>query len=453
MRHTWTFGTFRTDLHSSFVEADVTAAYLYGHDFVAFTGSADEFLGFVHPDDRGLANSSGLKCVSLPGHPRCLVSKPFRVRRDEDWHWIRFRSVVHDSGEVRGIVELVDEWVATVEEHRSLREQVLRAHSVELVDALAGPIAHDMSNLLTAVIPAIELAQLDRHDPLLEAALEASMSVADLARRMVDVVRDDTEMRAMDICRLALGATTLMRRSAPPSVELTLHLPEDALWAQATPSIVLNALVNLVKNAIEAGENKGHVQVTVAERPTSVVIEVADDGPGFAPEVISQLGRLFNSTKGAKGTGLGLAHTMERLALVGGDLRVHSKPGHTVVEIVLLRAPSPKTKCTSLPPGRWGEPRMAVLVCNVPSTLRVLDALLGAVGFSLYEAKSPGAAWRAKEVYPDAVFIVDQEFHGCFGETPPERKIQLGGSETDLPKPFSREDLLRIVWTKVALEE
>jgi signal transduction histidine kinase len=91
------------------------------------------------------------------------------------------------------------------------------------------------------------------------------------------------------------------------------------------------AILNLVVNAIEALDGVAEAVVTVTTRYDSAahqfVVEVADNGPGIAPEELSRLFNIFESTKGARGTGLGLAVSRKILKEHGGDLTVQSAPG------------------------------------------------------------------------------------------------------------------------------
>jgi len=104
-------------------------------------------------------------------------------------------------------------------------------------------------------------------------------------------------------------------------------LPESTF----DPESIHRAVLNVVTNAIDAVEGREQARVTVetgftAETET-LWVGVADNGPGIAPEQMKRLFSLFESTKGARGTGLGLAVSQKILREHGGEITVESIPG------------------------------------------------------------------------------------------------------------------------------
>jgi signal transduction histidine kinase len=91
------------------------------------------------------------------------------------------------------------------------------------------------------------------------------------------------------------------------------------------------AVLNIVTNAFEVldGQEAGKVQVLTGYDPQEeqLFVEVIDNGPGIPEEELPRLFSLFESTKGARGTGLGLAVSQKILREHGGDISVESAPG------------------------------------------------------------------------------------------------------------------------------
>jgi PAS domain S-box-containing protein len=128
-----------------------------------------------------------------------------------------------------------------------------------------------------------------------------------------------------DVCELyedkALSAGLTLER----------HFREDLEMGMLDPSGIHSALSNLVSNAIEAcgrDSETGSV-ITVAERIENgrLIMDVTDDGPGIPEDVKERLFTKFYSTKGSKGTGLGLVITRKVAEEHGGKLEVTSEPG------------------------------------------------------------------------------------------------------------------------------
>ncbi len=136
---------------------------------------------------------------------------------------------------------------------------------------------------------------------------------SDLVALVTDIV-ETVQQRATEI-----GATI---NWAPPA-EMP-HLLFD-------PEALSRAILNVVTNALDAVEDRTGAAVairvecdTAADR---VRITVSDNGAGMTPETIAEIFNLFVSTKGARGTGLGLTVSRKILREHGGDIRVTSQPG------------------------------------------------------------------------------------------------------------------------------
>jgi signal transduction histidine kinase len=107
--------------------------------------------------------------------------------------------------------------------------------------------------------------------------------------------------------------------------------PTDVPQLLFDPEALSRAILNVVTNAIDAVEGRGGGAVAIGVACDSesqrVRITVGDNGEGMTPETIAEIFNLFVSTKGARGTGLGLTVSRKILREHGGDIRVSSRPG------------------------------------------------------------------------------------------------------------------------------
>jgi signal transduction histidine kinase len=133
-------------------------------------------------------------------------------------------------------------------------------------------------------------------------------------------------------------------------VQLGVRLDEGLPAAPADPEGVHRALLNLVGNAIDAVEDVETPKVAVVtgretavdpERGAWVRIQVRDNGPGIPPDKLEDIFRPFVSTKGARGTGLGLAVSRKILREHGGDILVKSEVGKGSLFTIRLPLRSP----------------------------------------------------------------------------------------------------------------
>ena len=97
------------------------------------------------------------------------------------------------------------------------------------------------------------------------------------------------------------------------------------------PEGMARAVLNVVTNALDAAEGRPdalveiHAAVDMHER--TVRVTVADNGEGMTPETLARIFNLFESTKGSRGTGLGLTVSRKILREHDGDIRAESRPG------------------------------------------------------------------------------------------------------------------------------
>ena len=97
------------------------------------------------------------------------------------------------------------------------------------------------------------------------------------------------------------------------------------------PEGISRAVLNVVTNALDAVEGRPNPTISIEagiDRAAGMVrIVVTDDGAGMSPETLGQIFNVFVSTKGAQGTGLGLAVSRKILREHGGDIRATSRAG------------------------------------------------------------------------------------------------------------------------------
>jgi PAS domain S-box-containing protein len=242
--------------------------------------------------------------------------------------------------------------------------ETLRRHKLEAVTALTEGVAHDINNLLTAVIGNLSLARLLAGDPVrlpekLAEAESASMRIKELVNRMAAHARGE-EPRS-----LVLEAEPLLREAArETATPLRPFAPEwkvaAGLWqVPADPLRLRQALEVVMENAAEAAEAAGGEPVQIAvenllldESQSSdtlpagryVRIVVSDHGGGIPPEALPRIFDPYFSTKRApsdKGAGLGLHFALAVVRHHRGSIIVDSRPGEgTAVTILLPAAPS-----------------------------------------------------------------------------------------------------------------
>ena len=302
--------------------------------------------------------------------------------------------------------------------HAQLERQLLDAQKFESLGLLAGGLAHDFNNLLTTILGNASLARLKLPpDSPASGSLrfieQASETASGLCRQlqayagggpMVTKPLDlpTTVQATAELLRVSLGANARLEISAngalPPIV--------------ADPSQLRQLVMNLVLNASDAlGARPGTIRLTASlatitdtwlasaragsELPPGnyVCLEVADDGPGMAPNLQARIFDPYFSTKG-QGRGLGLAAVLGIMRGLGGALHLRSAPGQGTVFTLVFRSVDPALLAGTAPPipPAWRGSGLVLVVDDDNHVRPVIAAITARFGFTVLQAGSGAEA-------------------------------------------------------------
>jgi signal transduction histidine kinase len=264
-------------------------------------------------------------------------------------------------------------WVAMRHARReaAVQTRVIEAARLEALGRLTSGVAHDFNNLLQSMSAALRLlGKFTRDDPRAAEVIQQGLASMERGRNLVgqllDVARPQAlQMRDLDVNALLAEMTTLLKNAAQPSARIELDLAPDIQPCRADPSRLEAAVLNLVVNARDAlGPRNGSIQVSTQTCVEAIVahdghklepgkfvcVTVRDNGVGMPAEVRRRAMEPFFTTKGERGTGLGLAQVYTFMREIGGDMKIESEPGvGTAVHLYLPRqepaaapAPSPE---------------------------------------------------------------------------------------------------------------
>jgi signal transduction histidine kinase len=217
-----------------------------------------------------------------------------------------------------------------------------RTHQLATVGELASGVAHEIRNPLTGVLGAIELAlkRLPPNDPSRPLLDEAELQLRRMEATTTQLLR---YARPPELRAVVVDANLLIDR-AIRVIEPQARAGRVALLAEPTaepapvrvdPEQVVQVLVNLGLNALQAMTDGGRLTLRVARRDGSAEVTVADTGPGVPPDVVRDVFRPFFTTK-HQGTGLGLSISQQLIERHGGALRLEDTPGGGATFVVVL---------------------------------------------------------------------------------------------------------------------
>ena len=234
-----------------------------------------------------------------------------------------------------------------VAERASAMAQLHEAQKLETIGQLTGGVAHDINNLLTPIMGALDLVSRRYSDAdarmkrLLEGALQSTDRAKTLVNRLLGFARRQAlETRPVNVAELLEGMRDLITSSIGSTVELKMLAPADLPPALTDPNQLELAVLNLCVNSRDAMPDGGRLTI-VAERvavgprglpqlkPGAYVrLSVIDTGLGMDSTTLSKAVEPFFSTKGlGKGTGLGLSMVHGFAAQLGGAFALTSETG------------------------------------------------------------------------------------------------------------------------------
>jgi len=123
--------------------------------------------------------------------------------------------------------------------------------------------------------------------------------------------------------------------AAAREIEITAEIQKELPLVAADPVRLMQALVNLVINALQAVERKGRIQVSAGRFENSLSLQVRDNGPGIPAEKLVSIFEPYFTTK-PEGTGMGLWIAQQIATAHGGSLRVQNAPERGAVFTLLL---------------------------------------------------------------------------------------------------------------------
>ncbi|MEO7813876.1 MAG: response regulator, partial [Sphingomicrobium sp.] len=253
-------------------------------------------------------------------------------------------------------------------EEAKLKRQVAQATKMQAVGQLAGGVAHDFNNILTAIIGHCDLMMM-RHTPGdsdyddIQQIKSNSNRAAGLTRQLLAFSRQQTlRPQVLQLPDVVSEVSHLLKRLLGETVQLALKHGRDLFPVRADPGQLEQVIVNLAVNARDAMAGKGGGTVTiqtysvkanqVAELGSDILpvadyaaLSITDSGTGIAPNVLGKVFEPFFTTKEVgKGTGLGLSTVYGIVKQSGGFIFADSKVGEGTCFTIYLPAHEAEAK-------------------------------------------------------------------------------------------------------------
>jgi two-component system, cell cycle sensor histidine kinase and response regulator CckA len=442
----------------------------------------------VHPDDRERVFGEAAR-VRRGGDSFAEEYRYLKPDGTAVWVQDKMHLVRDEQGEplyVQGFVQDISERKLAEAERDRLRDELLHAQRLEALGRLAGGVAHDFNNMLTAIRGYAELLISDPTSTREHAAriVQAAEQAADLPRQLLAFGRKQIlEPAIVNLNDVVASIGGLLEHVISGSITVEISTGASDPWALVDRSRLEHALVNLALNASDAMHGGGRLEVTTtnvtidepdAAEPEAtpgayVVIRVADTGIGMDDETRTRAFEPFFTTKDeAEGSGLGLSSVYGTVAQSGGFVLLETNVGegstfslHLPVAAAPLEA---KTRTILL---AEDEDIVRDLTEQILKNAgyQVLTAGDGAKALALYEEHRaeidgvvtdivmPGLGGRglARQIREHDADLPIVFISGHHEETP--ETLQLGTGAALLQKPFSVDALVDTIGRLVGDEQ
>ncbi len=341
--------------------------------------------------------------------------------------------VADRTTELAGVVENLQKEIAerrkAEEERQRLQDQFLQAQKMESIGRLAGGVAHDFNNILTAILSYTELSLMKLPDghPLrrhLNVIKEASEKAASLTHQLLAFSRKQLlEMRVVDLNVVVKDTVNILGRVIGEDVALELKL-SNVKKVKADPTQIEQVLMNLAVNARDAMPAGGRLRVETADvaldeefikahdlvKPGAyILLSVADTGAGMTKQVQARIFEPFFTTKErGKGTGLGLATVYGIVKQHNGHIFVDSEPGKgTTFRLYLPAAGELAAGAHEDGSGATPQGRETVLFVEGDLAVRTLiHEVLQGLGYRVLQASSGEEALAASDSCPGSIDLL-----------------------------------------------
>jgi PAS domain S-box-containing protein len=407
---------------TGFTDCNRKGSEMYGLTKEEIIGrSPVDFAPEKQPDGRLSSQVAAEKIrAALGGVPQVFEWQPVRADGSPfDVEITLSRLELGGRMHLQAIVRDISERRRAEEERQKLQAQLFQSQKMESVGRLAGGVAHDFNNMLTAILGYTEMAMMEcgpSENPhsYLRVIEQSALRSADLVQQLLAFARRQTVApRILDLNDTVEGLLRMLRRLLGEDIDFG-WIPGTGLWpVKIDASQIDQLLTNLCVNARDAISGVGKITIETANVVFDegycvmhpgfvpgeyVMLAISDNGCGMSKELLDHIFEPFFTTKEAgKGTGLGLATVYGIVRQNEGFVNVYSEPGKgSTFKVYLPRFAGeviePTAATVTETPRGSGE--TVLLVEDEASILAMGRDMLEALGYRVVTADTPAEAIR-----------------------------------------------------------
>lgn len=339
-------------------------------------------------------------------------------------------------GIVAAAIGVEEQRLRAEKERESLSDELRQSHKMEAIGRLAGGVAHDFNNALTAIKGHCEFLLLDHTQPdqerddLLQINKAADYA-ASLTRQLLAFSRRQIlSPKIVNLNETVKDVSKLLHRTLGENVRLSTLLAEGLNPVRVDPGQLEQILMNLAINARDAMPEGGRLTIETGAAERMVFLRVVDTGIGMDAETLKHIFEPFFTTKEiGKGTGLGLPTVYGIVKQSGGEVDVVSAPGQGTAFTVSL--PAAAGEHSSVVPGADDPESLQgdetiLLVEDEPTVRALMSRILRRNGYTVIEAADAVKALEVSVGHVGAIPLVvtDLVMPGLNGRQLADRLVQ-----------------------------
>ncbi len=227
------------------------------------------------------------------------------------------------------------------EELKASHAQIVQAAKMAAIGELAAGVAHEIKNPLQVLLLHLELVERGR--PVAnwtEMFAKQVRRLGDITRRLMDFARnasDEVKIEPVQLKKVIEETAAMVQHEFSGSgITFALTLPEDLPPVAGNANYLQQVFLNLLLNARDAMPKGGNISIGAALTGFHIIIRFSDTGSGIEKAILDKIFRPFFTTKGEKGTGLGLAVCHKIISQHKGEIRVESEVGKGTTFTIFL---------------------------------------------------------------------------------------------------------------------
>jgi PAS domain S-box-containing protein len=375
--------------------------------------------------------------------------------------------------------ELFSELNLSYEALTKAQAEQIRVEKLRALGQLSTGLAHDLNNVFAGILAQSQLIPLQMPRPeladMLQPITRSAVEGAKIVRRIQDFAsqKSATVLIPCPLQAIVLEALDLTRprwrdEAQRNGAHIEIHVDcQDLPDALGQPAEIREAIANLILNALDAMPEGGQLTIAGRAEAGAVLLRIQDTGGGIPPDVQPRIFEPFFSTKGTRGSGLGLSQVYGIMERHEGRVEVASAPGAGTTFTLRFRAAEASAPPASPDGARLAARYRILVVDDEPVVRQAIASLLRVTGQEVAEAEGGEAALAYLRTHACDLVLTDLGMPGMNGwrlaalvkqHDPALRVVLLTGWQEDpqsaearawvdaiLAKPIRLEDLLQTI--------